>query len=348
MVAALLLAVFLNADYEALVERYQANDPRAVVELGAWPLDKARTGAQLLGARSERGLVTPTFVAAAALLHTEAAFRAMNDGARRSPHVGLARALVEELRGRGGAPATEGVPSFECGWRLAVTYEMADISDVPEALRLSRDAEGVCAGQAEYWLARGTLHETIWSLDVPLPDPEELDTPTERMVTAPRGARQIEEARFCFQRAIQMDADMSEARLRLGRILCAAGRTDEGVRELTVVLENDNETARLYLANMLLGYAREGQSQLAEAATCYRRAAGLVPRAQSAVLALSCLETLRGRVAPARRLLQSSLAHGPDETFLDPWLLYNTGAPYRGLERMLNALRATVGLPPLR
>jgi tetratricopeptide (TPR) repeat protein len=347
MGAALLLALLLGSDYEALIERFRADDRHAVYELTEWPAAKAKAAAEDLRARPlHQGSVDASFIAAAALLHTEAAFSLRSaDRVRESQlHVALARGLVEAAKGVGPAPSPGGAPSFECRFLLAVTYDLAETSDHPEALRLSKEAERPCGGQSEFWLARGALHEMAWSLRLDVPAPPETETPTETLVTSRKEAREMELARFCLQRAIEIEPTSSEAHLRLGRVFSQAGRPDEAVRELSWVIRHDQATERLYLGNLFLGDVRETQSRRAEAAALYRAAQSLVPRAQSATLALSFLKMASDTPASARDALLPALRDRPASALLDPWLLYNTGAPYRGLERIMKELRVAAGM----
>jgi tetratricopeptide (TPR) repeat protein len=351
MGAALLVALLLGSDYEALIERFRADDVRAVYELTVWPGAKAKAAAEDLRARAAaqaaaQGSVDASFLAAAALLHTEAAFSLRSaDRIRESQlHVALARGLVEAGKGVGPAPSPGGAPSFECRFLLAVTYDLAETSDHSEALRLSKEAERSCEGQSEFWLARGALHEMAWSLRLDVPVPPEAETPAETLVASRKEGRERELARFCLQRAIEIEPTSSEAHLRLGRVFSGAGKPDEAVRELSWVIDHDRATERLYLGNLFLGDVREAQSRHAEAAALYRVAQGLVPRAQSAILALSFLKMASDTPASAREALLPALRTRPDPDLLDPWLLYNTGAPYRGLERIIKELRVAAGM----
>jgi tetratricopeptide (TPR) repeat protein len=352
MVPPLLLVVVLRLDYGTLVERFRREDPAAVADLAALSEEQraaVKDAAESFRRRSSRPQdPDPQALKAAALLHTEVAFAEEAAGHEGDGdfHLGLARGFVEALRRLAPPSRTgENSPSFECRWSLAVAYHFVRESQLARALGASSQAEQPCQGQAEYWLARGTLHEFLSALAERGAFLGESETLAERLVNLSGvDDRHRELARFSFQQAVGLDPTSVEAHLRLGRSFGLDGRLEEAADQLSWVLENDRDRERLFLAHLFLGQVREKQGRLAEAALRYRAALALVANAQSAVVALSHSRLLAGDIAGARESLVATLEHersdGPD-----PWLLYNIGEPLAAFDMAMKELHGLIRDP---
>jgi tetratricopeptide (TPR) repeat protein len=352
MVPVLLLAVVL--DYGALVERFRREDPTAVADLGSFrggQRDALRDAAERFRYRCSRPSdPDPAALRAAALLHTEAAFAEEAAGHEGDGdfHLGLARDFVDAARRLAPQSAmTDGSPSFDCRWSLAVAYHFTLESQIPRALRASSQTEQPCRGQAEYWLARGALHEFLSALATGSRFVGESETLPERLVNLSRlEDRHGELARFNLQQAIGVDPTLAEAHLRLGRVYGLEGRLDEAAEQLSWVLEKDHDRQRLFVAHLLLGRVREEQGRPAEAALRYRAAQALVSDAQSAAVALSYSRLLAGDVAGSRDSLVARIAR-ERPAGIDPWLLYNIGTPLQAYERAMRELHALIRTSPV-
>jgi tetratricopeptide (TPR) repeat protein len=354
MVSPLLVAVVLRLEYGALVERFRREDPTAAADvdtLGTNQREALKDAAEWFRYRSSRPQdPDPQALRAAALLHTEVAFAAEAAGHEGDGdfHLGLARGFVDAQRRLAQPSGTSGgSPSFECRWSLAVAYHFTQESELPRALKASSQTEEACQGQAEYWLARGTLHEFLSALAAGSALLGDSETQHERLVNL-SGAddRHQELARFNLQQAIGIDATLAEAHLRLGRIFGLEGRLDEAADQLSWVLEKDHDRQRLFLAHLFLGQVREGQGRPAEATLRYRAAQALVKGAQSAVVALSYNRLRAGDVAGARESLVAGIARARPAGF-DPWLLYNVGTPLEAFERAMKELHALIRTAPV-
>lgn len=353
MVPLLLLAVAL--DYGAVVERFRRDDPAAAADLasfGGWQRDALKDAAESFRYRCLRPSdPDPAALRAAALLHTEVAFgeEAAGHEGEGDFHLGLARDFVDAARRLAPPSAvTDGSPSFECRWSLAVAYHFTVESQIPRALRASSQTEQLCQGHAEYWLARGALHEFLSALAAGSAFVGESETLPERLVNLSRAEdRHGELARFNLQQAIGVDPTLVEAHLRLGRVFGLEGRLDEAAEQLSWVLERDHDRQRLFVAHLLLGRVREGQGRSAEAALRYRAAQALVSDAQSAAVALSHSRFLAGDVAGARDSLVARIA-GERRAGFDPWLLYNVGTPLQAYEGAMKELHALIRASAVR
>ncbi len=126
-----------------------------------------------------------------------------------------------------------------------------------------------------------------------------------------------------FRRAVDLEPDFAEARLRHGRTLGALGRHDEAVMELDRVARDTDDATTLYLAHMFLGDEHQALGRRDEAASHYSEAASLFLDAQSPHLALAQLARRHGDRGGALRAIDSVLALPADVNRReDPWWTY--------------------------
>jgi len=156
-------------------------------------------------------------------------------------------------------------------------------------------------------------------------------------VASDRG--ELRQAEGFFRRALEIEPDHVEARLRLGRVLGLLGRHADAARELRQAVASVDEDVLRYYGELFLGAEEESLRQYDAAFDAYQRAAALYPAAQSPWLALSSLGRRRGDRAAALRALQHlfdlpSTGLEPD----DPWWTYHI-AQGRHAEELLQALR---------
>jgi tetratricopeptide (TPR) repeat protein len=146
--------------------------------------------------------------------------------------------------------------------------------------------------------------------------------------TAPFGAPDSErrQAEMLFREALRLDPALSEARIRLARILGLQGSHAEAVTELQRVLSSERRPLLRYYALGLLGREQQTLGQRDSARIAYEAASALYPTAQSPRLALSQLardagdrvqavaqlDVLRGRGAPSDPWWSYGRTHAPD------------------------------------
>jgi tetratricopeptide (TPR) repeat protein len=139
----------------------------------------------------------------------------------------------------------------------------------------------------------------------------------------PLAAATNEEAERLFRRALKVDPDYVEARVRLGRLLELRKRHDEAAAELATALAAKPTGYVAYYAQLFAGRAAQSLGRIDEALAHYREASALYPGAQSALLAESQAALLGadvpGTLAPIDRLDHSSTAK-------DPWWHYDLAA----------------------
>lgn len=128
-----------------------------------------------------------------------------------------------------------------------------------------------------------------------------------------------------FRKALEIDASLVEARVRLGRVLTLRGRLPEARHELARATGETAADPRLgYLAQLFLGRALEEAGQTDAAAGAYEAADRIVPGAQSVALARASLASRRGDAAAARDGIERFFtAHAGQAGAVDPWWTYH-------------------------
>lgn len=138
---------------------------------------------------------------------------------------------------------------------------------------------------------------------------------------------ELREAEAQFRRAIEIDPEFAEARLRRGRVLARQGKHHEAAAELRLALKAAREPLLEYYARLFLGAEEEALGRFAVARALYEQAATLYPHAQAPRMALSQLAHRSGNRAAARdalnTVLESSAVKGEDD---DPWWTYQQAA----------------------
>ena len=149
--------------------------------------------------------------------------------------------------------------------------------------------------------------------------------PDEIVQTAARSPGMLlAEAEKRFRRAVQIDPAMTEARVRLGRVLTLRGKPADAVEQLRQSLDGPADVTIKYFARLFLGRALEGSGDSTGAMQMYRSAAALFPDAQSPKLSISHLAARRGDTAASRASVEQLLTsriRSADRT--DPWWIYS-------------------------
>jgi len=126
-------------------------------------------------------------------------------------------------------------------------------------------------------------------------------------------------ARREFERALGLDANHTEARLRLGWQLLEDNRLDEAAGHLERAADASADPTLSYLSLMLLGQATERSEQPEVADRHYARAANLFPDAPSPTFARAALARAAGRREAAWQLVTERAQAQPDTMGVDPW-----------------------------
>lgn len=153
------------------------------------------------------------------------------------------------------------------------------------------------------------------------------------------------EAERYFRRALDLDPDFAEARVRLARLLELRGRHAEAASELGRAMETLSKATSpdptvLFYLHLVAGRVDRAQNHLDAAAAHFREALVLFPSAQSALLGASQVALLRadadGAIASVRGL---NAGTSGVEFRSDPWWVYSAGLG-RNAESLLAKLWA--------
>jgi tetratricopeptide (TPR) repeat protein len=197
----------------------------------------------------------------AVLLHTDIAVGAarlghldeMNESLRASLHLGAAMELVGYLQIQ---QARKTRDPFAANWWLAVAALLGEHREPVSAILFMRRALVQVPGDAAMLLMAGALHELLASPLV-LVD-SELEAGEELKAWRGTPAGNLREAERLYREALEADPAMTEARVRLGRVLEQQGRYDAALGELGAVVEAQAPRAIRYYRDLFAGEASEG------------------------------------------------------------------------------------------
>jgi tetratricopeptide (TPR) repeat protein len=145
-------------------------------------------------------------------------------------------------------------------------------------------------------------------------------------------------AEWHYRKAIELEPQLAEAHLRLGRVLQRQGKTDWARPELTWVVENSKGGRLLGLAHLFLGELEESHERFDEAIRHFRLALRFEPESQAAGLALSQALHRSGELPASAEAARSALVRKHPS---DSWLAYHLGFPERA-EAVMGRLRGEV------
>jgi tetratricopeptide (TPR) repeat protein len=143
-------------------------------------------------------------------------------------------------------------------------------------------------------------------------------------MTPPGGRRALVLAESSYRRALDLDATLDEARLRLGRVISLRNDQKAARMELERVARHAEIPRLQYLAHLFLGAVAEYQNDFATARADYRAALAIGPACQTPYIALSSVDAALGHDVTARDLMARYAAVSA-EAAPDPWWFYQNG-----------------------
>jgi VWFA-related protein len=301
----------LAARYRATVELYaRGNVSGAIDELGRLPDAGVRAELARLRELAARAAgcagcpdleaLSRTPLAAAAMLHTDAAWWATEGSPRRSRELERAIELLDLLRGLPGGPG------FARRWFFASTLRGHQRMDWRTADQLATEGSRRFPDDPELLLAHGTLLETMgWRA----------------AVDRKAGRPYLERAEYALARAEELSPG-EETRLRLAHVRWRLGRTAAARASLEKLTVETGDGQRRYLAFLFLGGVLEEESRIDEAVQAYRRGLETRPDAQAIRVALAHCLVRQGQVGVARATLDEALERA---TIQDPFWTYPWG-----------------------
>ena len=229
-------------------------------------------------------------------------------------HWAFGRALLDGVRPD---PAQDEMVRL---WYHAALAFMSSRGDLAALERHVERARTLLPTDATVQYFSGVLHETFAS---PRIQSAILGITTEIGSVA----AEAKHAEAFFRRAIMLDSEHLDARLRLGRTLGALGRHAEAAAELQRVIAATDDRLVQYYGNLFLGREAQALGNREGARAAFERAAARYPRAQSPYLALSQLARRYGDRAVAQRAVQPLLNLQASESDReDPWWDYYISA----------------------
>jgi tetratricopeptide (TPR) repeat protein len=306
-----------TSPYVHVLDLYRAGQDqaarRALAELTSAEIERGQQTLlkefdSTVGDQSSRAAVS---MRVAALIHTERAIAAYDrDNVPEWRYqIGMARTYVEKLASR-----DRSAPFPRTWWLMTLAYLQGRF-----ALRVAKDvgdwAHDSVGDSPDLFLAIGATQEMGWTAQ----HEEGADSPFKG---------DLKDAERAYRSALAAQPGLVEARLRLGRVLTLHGDTEGAVRTLAAIGEGSEAPYR-YLARMFEGDLFERRGDATEAARRYLAATALLPRAQSAYVALAHVRHTTGaRAAAAADVRVTTLdTLVPDAG--DPWFWYPRGLSWR-------------------
>jgi hypothetical protein len=252
-------------------------------------------------------------------------------------HWEIARMLLDFVRPRGSDRAEPGRDDMVRQWYRATAAWM-QLREDHDKLHLDR-ALSLFPADPDILFLSACLRETFAGVPIQtavrsavLPTGVTMDVQSARM--------ELREAEMLFHRLLEIRSNHAEARMHYGRVLGGLGKHAEAAVELRRALADLTDTQLLYYANQFLGAEEEALGNRDAARVAYEQAAGLFPRAQSPVLALSQLARRYGdRVGALRAIDRLFALHDEPRTEQDdPWWFYYV-AQARDADDLLEAMR---------
>jgi tetratricopeptide (TPR) repeat protein len=293
--------------YLALVRQYRTGDADAAVQtLMSWAPERLQSDVRPLPSLAELG--------AAVALHTEVAV-----GTGSQAHLGISRRAVAALTSRQLGKATSR------RWFVVMAgysrEEARRVEEMPDA-----------GSDAAVMVALGSLLEF----------PTVADREGQSDFEQPKPpAADLSRAADFHRAALAIDNGLTEARLRLGRVLWMLHQPGEAIAELERVRSQAREPGLSYLASLFLGEIYEATGDGKAAVAAYRAAIQSCPDALAARVALAHLLQSSGRFVEAEQIVRQGLSVRPGNAARDPWQDYVWGSPAH-VERDLSTLREAV------
>ena len=274
----------------------------------------------------------------AAVLHLEFALAAIGTSlASTEAHLELGaqlmRALQDTEKGkRYNLPRSPDLPRFASTWYAVAGSGYLSVNDLRGKPWL---------GMALALAPRSAIFNTYWGAVQELEAAEFYSgswaSESYRHVVSVDLRRRLLTAADFYRKAIEYDAAYAGAYLRLGRIQLFLGNLADAEARFERARELAVEPAHQYLSHLMLGGALLEKKDFDGARASYERALAIVPRAQSATVAIGYLDVITGRPDRAQQRAQEFLAAPVND---EHWWEYKNGGLYHaGLEWLRQRVR---------
>jgi tetratricopeptide (TPR) repeat protein len=211
-------------------------------------------------------------------------------------------------------------------WYVALAAALAAAGDLAGLKDHLEEAREQFPAHAEIEFLSGCLAESLASPIVQAVTRDPNKAPHSKSAfqfllerTLARG-RNLELAKNHYEKALQIDSQHGEARVRLARVLTIGDRPKEALPLLEARVGTGDPTLSYY-RYLFLGRAQHRTGKPGEARESYEAAAELFPNAQSPWLALSALAAVIGDAEGSRAALERIIQR--TGVLDDPWWRYD-------------------------
>ena len=232
-------------------------------------------------------------------------------------HWGMARLLLGQVRADPSdtEPSPARDPMVRSWYRATLAFMAAvpyiDTTHFDRAEELFGDDAVVhlLIGSMREWMASDTVQHVIEVANRPtlMGEPDGRPRIASRFPVGSTRA-ELNRTRRHLERAVRLDASLTEARVRFGRVLGLTENHRDAAAELRQATAAELEPLLAYYAHLFLGAEEEALGRLTEAREAYRHAASLYPDAPTPRIALSHLMRRQGNRDEALRLIGEVLA----------------------------------------
>jgi tetratricopeptide (TPR) repeat protein len=224
-------------------------------------------------------------------------------------------------------------------WYRATAAHMMLHGELAEATPHLDRALKLFPSDAHILFSAGCFHERLASRRI-----QRVVQRDKGMRTAVGGrAENLDRAVRLLRKALDADATLTEARVRLGRILFERGALEEASERLRPPTGHPDAAPVAYYRALFLGAVEETLGNRPASEAAYREAMGLFPRAQSPRLALALIAITHGAGQLDDDLLTPlRSASTADDRLGDPWWAYPL-CEGRYAEALLTRLRRAIG-----
>ena len=332
---AVLAAAVVSGEYESLIRQYAAGEETAAVAaLATWRAGELDRQVRALQRAAKAGPPCPSCpdpldelpLKAAVMLHADRDLverpRAQGTEQPRlcpGEHARRAGQIAAILAAR------DGPRDFARRFFLAMAHRSQWDFCLDAAQQWARDGLARFSRDPSLLLTLGaSLEEKATLGAVPPGPPRVFPVRRVRGLEDPSGDRTtwFGEAERVLSEAVTADAQMVEARIRLGRVQWRLGKDDLARRTLEAALRLGGAPPLPHLGHLFLGQVFERAGRAKDAIREFEEALVLEPESQSAAVALSHALLSSGNAEGAGRALEKSLAQATRRGERDPYWDY--------------------------